>query len=168
MTIKDICNILRDELFNNNYKYGFVINNKKYTPNMTSGFDNEYYNLTMTIYRIQNPLVTIQEKIGTCIDACLVMKYILNEYEISSKIWLLHEKNKNKVHTILTFEAENKIVYLELTPQSNKPNYGKEILFDSIEQLLVKFKNNGIDIENVTDQLIIGEQPLVLINKINR
>lgn len=168
MKINEICNVLRDELFNNDYKYGFVIDNKRYTPNMTGGFDYEYYNLTMTVYRVQNPLLTMQEKIGTCIDACLVMKYILNEYEISSKIWLLHEKKKNKVHTILTFEAENKIVYLELTPQSNKLNYGKEILFDSIEQLLTKFQNGGIDIENVTDQLTIGEQPLVLINKTNR
>lgn len=168
MKINEICNLLRDELLNNDYKYGFVIDNKKYTPNMTGGFDYEYYNLTMTVYRIQNPLLTMQEKIGTCIDACLVMKYILNNYEIYSKIWLLHEKKKNKVHTILTFEAEEKIVYLELTPQSNKKNYGKEILFDSIEQLLTMFQNEGIGIEDITNQLTIGEQPLVLINKTNR
>ena len=168
MKINEICNLLRNELFNNDYKYGFVIDNKRYTPNMTDGFDYEYYNLTMTIYRVQNPLLTMQEKIGTCIDACLVMKYILNNYEISSKIWLLHEKKKNKVHTILTFEAEEKLVYLELTPQSIKQNYGKEIIFDSIEQLLIKFQNDGIDIEDVTNKLTIGEQPLVLINKTNR
>lgn len=166
MTINNICNILKNELFNNNYEYGFVIDNKRYTPTMDCGFDYEYYNLTMTIYRVQNPLLTIKEKIGTCIDACFVMKYILNKYEIDSKIWLLHEKIKNKVHTILTFEAENKIVYLELTPQSNKPNYGKEIIFDNIEQLVTMFQNDGIDIIDVTDQLTIGEQPLVLINKI--
>ena len=89
------------------------------------------------------------------------MKYLV-------KYGCFMKKKKNKVHTILTFEAEKKIVYLELTPQSNKPNYGKEILFDSIDSLLTKFKNNGIDIEDVTDQLTIGEQPLVLINKTNR
>ena len=168
MTINEICNILRDELFNNDYKYGFVVDGKKHTPNMTGGFDNEYYNLTMTIYRIQNPLVTMKEKIGTCIDACLVMKYLLSENNISSKIWLLHNKVKNKVHTILTFEAESKIVYLELTPQSAKHNYGKEILFDSVEDLLIKYHDNGIDIEEVTDKLIVGEQPLVLLNKTNK
>lgn len=134
---------------------------------MSYGFDNEYYNLTMTIYRIQNPLVTMKEKIGTCVDVCLVMKHILSQYNISSKIWLLHHKVKNKVHTILTFEAERKIVYLELTPQSAKHNYGKEIIFDGIENLVIKFQNDGIDIEDVTDQLIVGKQPLVLINKTN-
>ena len=66
----------------------------------------------------------------------------------------------------MSFEAENKIVYLELTPQSNKPNYGKAIIFDNIEQLITMFQNDGIDIIDVTDQLTIGEQPLVLINKI--
>lgn len=76
MTINNICNILKDELFNNNYEYGFVIDNKRYTPTMACGFDYEYYNLTL-------------------------------------------------------------------------------------------FQNNGIDIIDVTDQLTIGEQPLVLINKIN-
>ena len=94
MKINEICNVLRDELFNNDYKYGFVIDNKRYTPNKTGGFDYEYYNLTMTVYRIQNPLITMQEKIGTCIDACLVMKYILKEHEIFSKIWLLYEKKE--------------------------------------------------------------------------
>lgn len=167
MTINEICNILKDELFNNDYKYGFVVDGEKHTPNMTGGFDNEYYNLTLTIYRIQNPLVTMKEKIGTCIDACLLMKYLLKKYDISSKIWLLHNKTTNKVHTILTFEAESKIVYLELTPQSAKPYYGKEILFDSIEDLLTKFCNDGIDIEDVTEEFIVGELPLVLLNKIN-
>ncbi len=168
MTINQICNVLRYELLNNGYKYCFVVDGKKHFPNTTGGFDYEYYNLAMTIYHIQNPLVTMKEKIGTCIDACLVMKHILSEHNLSSKIWLLHEKTKNKVHTILTFEAEEKIVYLELTPQSNKQNYGKEILFDSTEQLSTKFQDEGIDIEDVTDQLTIGEQPLVLINKTKR
>jgi hypothetical protein len=167
MTINEICNVLKDELFNNDYKYGFIVNGEKHTPNMTGGFDNEYYNLSMTIYRIQNPIVTMKEKIGTCIDACLVMKHLLSEHNILSKIWLLYNKMNNKVHTILTFEAESKVVYLELTPQSAKPYYGKEILFDSIEDFLTKYYNDGIDIEDVTEELIVGLQPLVLINKIN-
>ena len=45
MTINEICNMLRTELFNNNYKYGFVVDNHKYTPNMDNGFDSDYYNL---------------------------------------------------------------------------------------------------------------------------
>jgi hypothetical protein len=76
------------------------------------------------------------------------------------------DKIKNKVHTILTFEAESKIVYLELTFESKKNNYGKEIIFDSIENLVIKFQNDGVVIEDVTDKLIVGEPPFVLLNKI--
>ena len=36
-------------------------------------------------------------------------------------------KNTKKVHTILIFEVEDKVVYLELTIQSKNPSYGKEI-----------------------------------------
>jgi hypothetical protein len=119
----------------------------------------------MTVYRIQNPLVTMKEKIGTCIDACMLMRYLLNKCNISNKIWLLHFKNRNKVHTILTFETESKIVYLELTPQSKNPSYGKQKIYDNTLNLLSEFQNEGIDIEDVTEQLVVGEQPLILINK---
>ena len=167
MKTNEICNIIKNDLLNNGYQYGFIVDGKKYTPNMSSGFDSEYYHLTTTIYRVQSPLVTMQEKIGTCIDACLVMKHILTEKNVSSKIWLLYNKSKNKVHTITTFEAEDKIVYLELTPQSNKICYGKEIMFDSIEDFVQAFHNDGITVEEITDELVVGEQPLVLINKTN-
>ena len=165
MTINEICNMLRKELVNNDYKYGFIVDNHKYTPNMDNGFDLQYYNLSMTIYRIQDPLITMKKKIGTCIDACMLMRYLLNKHNVSNQIWLLHFKNTNKVHTILTFEAEQKVVYLELTPQSKTPSYGKEILYDNIEEFISDFENNNIEIMDVTKQLIIGEQPLVLINK---
>ncbi len=161
----EICNVLKTELYNNDYEYGFIVDNHKYTPNMDNGFDSDYYNLSMTIYRIQDPLITIKEKIGTCIDACMLMRYLLNKYNIPNKIWLLYFKNTRKVHTILTFEAEEKIVYLELTPQSKNPAYGKEILYDSFEEFIKAFENNNIEITDVTEQLIVGEQPFVLINK---
>ena len=167
MTINEICDMLRKELFNNDYYYGFIFDNHKYTPDMNNGFDFEFYNLSMTIYRIQNPLITMKEKIGTCIDACMLMRYLLNKCNISNKIWLLHFKNRNKVHTILTFEAESKVIYLELTPQSKNPSYGKEIIYENFNEFILQFVNNEIDIEDITEQLIIGEQPLVLINKTN-
>ena len=168
MTINEICDMLRKELFNNDYNYGFIFDNHKYTPDMNNGFDFKFYNLSMTIYRIQNPIITMKEKIGTCIDVCMLMRYLLNKCNISNKIWLLHFKNRNKVHTILTFEAESKVVYLELTPQSKNPSYGKEIIYENFNEFISQFVNNEIDIEDVTEQLIIGEQPLVLINKTNK
>lgn len=65
MTVVEICNRLRQELFNNGYEYGFYLGGKKYKPDMNKGFDSEYYDLSMTIYRIQEPADTSREKIGT-------------------------------------------------------------------------------------------------------
>lgn len=165
MTIKELCDILKSNLYNNGFEYGFIYNGQKYKPNRNEGFDKEYYHLSNTIYLVQDPKVTLKEKIGTCIDVVLVMKSILDKLSISHKIWLLH--NKNKIHTILTFSAESKIVYLELTPQSSKKWYGQEIVYSNEQALLQEYKNNGYEISDVTDQIIIGEQPLFLLENIN-
>ena len=167
MTIKEICDILRSGLYNNGFEYGFILNGQKYKPNMNDGFDNEYYHLSNTIYLVQEPKVTLKEKIGTCIDVVLVMKSILDKLNVSCKIWLLHNKKKNKMHTILTFSSEDKVVYLELTPQSSKKWYGQEIIYSNEQALLQEHKNNGYDISDVTDLIIIGEQPLFLLENIN-
>lgn len=163
MTIAQVCNLLKAELYENKYDYGFYLNGKKYRPDMNHGFDEEYYALSITIYRVQNPIDTIREKIGTCIDAVVVMKTILDNHSIPCKIWLLHHKTKNSVHTILTFEAENKIVYLELTPQSNKPWYGQEIIYESEHDLIKEYQGNNYDILNVTNDIIIGTSPDFLL-----
>ena len=134
---------------------------------MGSGFDKEYYHLSNTIYRVQEPQVTLREKIGTCIDAVVVMKSILDMLNVSCKIWLLYNKKKNKMHTILTFSAEDKIVYLELTPRSSPKRYGQEIIYSNEQELLQEYKNNGYDISDVTDLVIIGKQPLFLLDRIN-
>lgn len=164
MTIKEICDILKSYLYNSDFEYGFVLNGQKYKPNMNAGFDKEYYHLLKTVYLVQDPTVTQKEKIGTCVDAVLVMKYILDEINVSCKIWLLHNKKKNKVHTILTFSAEDKIVYLELTPQSSKKWYGQEITYSNEQALLQEYRNNGYEISDVTNSVIIGEQPLFLLD----
>lgn len=39
MTNRKICNMLRAELYNNGFEYGFVLNGQKYKPNMNDGFD---------------------------------------------------------------------------------------------------------------------------------
>jgi len=166
MTIKEICDILRVELYNNGFEYGFILNGQKYKPNMEDGFDNEYFHLANTISLVQEPSVTRKEKIGTCVDTVVVMKSLLDNLNIPSKIWLLYNKKKNKVHTILTFEAENKIVYLELTPQSSKAWYGKEIIYSSEQELLQEYENNGYDISDVTDLITVGQRPYFLLNKL--
>ncbi len=167
MTVNEICDILRKELYQNDYKYGFVLDGKKYRPNIEVGFDEEYYRLSNTIYLVQDPIITIKEKTGTCIDAVLVMRFILDKYNISNKIWLLNNKQKNKFHTVLTFAAENKTVYLELTPQFSKPWYGKEIVFNNEQDFLQEYINGGWDVSEVTASIVVGQQPLFLLEKLN-
>ena len=159
MTIVEICDMLRAKLFNNDYEYGFVVNGQKYKPNMENGFDKGYYHLSETIYCVQDPITTMKEKIGTCVDAVLVMQWLLDKHNIPNKIWLLHNKQKNKVHTILTFDAENKTIYLEMTPQSSKAWYGKEIIYSNEQEFLREYENNGYDVSDVTNSIVIGQQP---------
>ena len=166
MTIKEICNILKSNLYNNGFEYGFIVDGRKYKPNMKNGFDNDYYHLSITIYTVQDPSITLKEKIGTCVDAVLAMKSILDSLNVSSKIWLLYNKKKNKVHTILTFEAENKIIYLELTPQSSKTWYGQEIVYRSEQEFLSTYENYDYDISDVTNMIVVGQRPYFLLNKL--
>ncbi len=167
MTIKEICDILKAELYNKGFEYGFFLNGQKYKPDIKNGFDNDYYHLAKTISLVQEPSVTLKEKIGTCVDTVIVMKSILDKLNIPSKIWLLYNKQKNKVHTILTFEAENKIVYLELTPQSSKSWYGQEIIYSSEQAFLHEYESNGYDISDISTMLIVGQRPYALLNKLN-
>ena len=166
MKIAEISDILRQELYQSGYRYGFYYDGRKYVPDFSNGFDAEFFNLQKAIYRIQNPRDTMKEKIGTCVDAVLVMRWLLNKHNIPSKIWLLYNKQKNKVHTILTFEAENKIVYLELTPQSSKAWYGKEIIYSNEQEFLSEYEKNDYDVSDVTDSIVIGQQPEFLLAKL--
>ena len=166
MTIKEICNILKSQLYNNGFEYGFIVDGRKYKPNMKNGFDDDYYHLSLTVYTVQDPSVTLKEKIGTCVDAVLVMKSILDSLNVSSKIWLLYNRKKNKAHTILTFEAESKITYLELTPQSSNPWYGQEIVYPSEQEFLLTYENSDYDISDVTNMIVVGQRPYFLLNKL--
>lgn len=159
MEIKRICDLLRNELYNNNFEYGFYLEGKKYKPNMNNGFDKEFFNLLLTKYKVQNPIDTMREKIGTCNDVVLVMKKILDEEKINNKIWLLHNTEKNKVHTILTFKVCEKIVYLELTPQSNKSNYATEIIYNTEYEFINYFEKQGFEVIDITNDIIPGEYP---------
>ena len=163
MTIAEICNMLRNELLNNGYEYGFYLDGRKYKPDFSQVCDCEYSRLANTIYRIQPPLVTMREKIGTCLETVLVMHQLLEEQGISSKIWLLYSREKNRPHTILTFEADERIVYLELTPQSAKPCYGREIVFSDEQEFLAEFDRSGSDVYDVTDMIAVGQSPAALL-----
>lgn len=166
MKIVEICDALRAELMNNGYQYGFIVDGQIYKPNMAGGFDATFYHLANTISRVQDPAFTRSEKVGTCIDAVLVMQQMLNECNVPSKIWLLYQKEKNKVHTVLTFAAEGKTVYLELTPQSSKPWYGQEIVYENEQAFLQAQQNNGNEVTDVTEKVIVGERPHFLLEKL--
>ncbi len=165
-SITRLCDILRKELMNNGYEYGFTLDGKKYKPDMSKGFDEEYYNLTKTIYVVQEPLVTMQEKVATCVDAVVVMKYLLDMQKVPSKIWMLYNPKKNKVHTVLTFVTEGMLVYLELTPQSSKECYGKELVYADECEFLQDFEQKGYEVSDVTERVFVGERPMFLLEKL--
>ncbi|MBE6753502.1 MAG: hypothetical protein E7559_04000 [Ruminococcaceae bacterium] len=166
MTVIQITTLLKDKLYQQGFEYGFYLNGQKYRPDMSGGFDRRYYHLSRTIYIVQSPADTEREKIGTCIDTVVLMKSLLNGIAVPCKIWLLHEKARNKMHTILTFSAEGKTVYLELTPQSNKPWYGKEILYGSESELIAEYQGKGCDVIDVTEEIVIGEPPRFLLSRL--
>ncbi len=52
MQIKEACELLKRELLNNGYEYGFYRDGKMHRPDMTSGFDKDYHHSLLTEYRI--------------------------------------------------------------------------------------------------------------------
>ena len=165
MLLQEACELLKKELLDNGYEYGFFLNGTSYRPDMTKGFDKEFFERLLTEYRIQSPEDTKKAKVGTCNDAVVLMKSILDKHHVPSKIWLLHDFKNSKFHTILTFCLESKTVYLELTPQSGKPWYGKEIIFDSEQSFVNEYKKNDCDVIDVTDDVIIGKAPDFLLSR---
>ena len=159
MLIPEACELLKKELLNNGFEYGFYLNGTSYRPDITNGFDEEFFERLLTEYRIQSPEDTMKSKVGTCNDAVVLIKSILDKHNVPSKIWLLHDIPNSKFHTVLTFYLDNKTVYLELTPQSNKAWYGKEIIFDSEQSFMNEYKKNDCDVIDVTDYVIIGKAP---------
>ena len=167
MLIQEACALLKKELLNNGYEYGFYLNGTTYKPDRTKGFDKAFFERLLTEYRIQSPEDTMLAKVGTCHDAVVLMRHILNSHGIPSKIWLLHDTRRGRFHTVLTFDLEGKTVYLELTPQSAKPWYGKEIIFDSKQSFVDKYKQNDCDVIDVTDRVFIGKAPDFLLSRID-
>ena len=165
--IQRICKLLKDELLDNGYEYGFYLNGKTYKPDMSKGFDEGFFNRLLSEYRIQNPQDTKREKVGTCHDIVVLMKAILDEQSIPSKIWLIHNRQCGRFHMVLTFCLDNKTVYLELTPQSSKPWYGKEIVYDNEQGFITELSKDGSEVIEITDSVIVGEAPDFVLSRMN-
>ena len=167
MTIKEACDLLKDELLDNGYEYGFCLNGVTYKPDFSKGFDEDFFNRLLKDYRIQDPQDTRRAKAGTCHDAVVLMRSILDEYSVPSKIWLLHDRKNGKFHTILTFYLEEKVIYLELTPQSGNPWYDKELVFDSEQSFMDGYIKDGYEVIDVTDSVVIGEAPDFVLSRMD-
>ena len=165
MTIKEACDLLNEELLDNGYEYGFYLNGVTYKPDFSKGFDNAFFELLLNEYRVQDPRDTKQAKVGTCHDAVVLMKSILDEYSVPSKIWLLHDLKNEKFHTVLTFYLEEKVIYLELTPQFGKPWYGKEIVFESEQSFIDEYTKDENEVIDVTASVLIGEKPEFVLSR---
>lgn len=64
-TIQGLCDQLKEELLNTGYEYGFFLNGKTYKPDIDSGFDKEFNNSLVKLSRVQDPIDTVREKVGT-------------------------------------------------------------------------------------------------------
>jgi len=166
--IQRICKLLKDELLDNGYEYGFYLNGKTYKPDTSNGFDEEFFGRLLSEYRIQDPNDTKRAKVGTCNDVVVLMKSILDEQDVPSKIWLLHDGQHGKFHTVLTFCVEDKTVYLELTPQSAKPWYGKEKVFDDEQGFISEYGKDGCEVIEITDSVVIGEAPEFILSRMGQ
>ena len=80
----------------------------------------------------------------------------------------MHDRKSEKFHTVLTFYLEDKVVYLELTPQSGKPWYGKEMVFESEQSFIDGYKKDGYEVIDITDSVIIGEAPDFVLSRMDQ
>ena len=162
MTIAELCGLLKAELLDNGYAYGFYAEGRRFQPRRDGGFDREYYDCSLTLYRVQDPAVTRREKLATCVDAVALMRALLTERGVPCRIWLLRNPEKGSLHTVLTFKAEGQTVYLELTPQSAKPWYGRELLYPSEDAFLEEWQDAGFILTDVSADIQIGQFPAFL------
>ena len=67
----------------------------------------------------------------------------------------------------MTFYLEEKVIYLELTPQSGNPWYGKELVFDSEQSFMDGYIKDGYEVIDVTDSVVIGEAPDFVLSRMD-
>ena len=157
--IARICDLLRSELYGNGYRYGFCLDGSVVVPDASKGFDEAFGRLLAAQYRIQPPELTRKAKAATCLDAVLVMKDILRENGFDSRIWMVFDRERKKPHAVLTFTADQAAVYLELTPQSGKENYGKELVFEEEEAFIRYWEQKNCLIREITELCVPGRRP---------
>ncbi len=168
MLIREICDLLKREFIDNGYEYGFWLDGRTYRPDPAKGFDEAFYQLLLTVYRVQSPEDTRRERIGTCNDVAVLTKAMLDERGVPSRIWLLHDAQRNRCHTVLTFEAERKTVYLELTPRFAKPWYGKELLYENEQSFLDARRQESCEPIDVTEAVAVGKAPDFILSRLAR
>ena len=164
LEITRICDILRGELYENGYRYGFCLNGRKVVPDTSKGYDADFGRLLGEQYLIQAPETTRKEKVATCLDAVMVMRELLSGNGISSRIWMVFQKEKRKPHSVLSFVIGGVLVYLELTPQSGKKNYAKELLFESESEFIRYWEDMGYTVHEITDVCLPGRKPYFFLD----
>jgi hypothetical protein len=58
----------------------------------------------------------------------------------------------------VTFDSEEKVIYVELTPESSKSWYGQEIIYDNENDFISFFSNQNYEVTDVTEKIVIGDQ----------
>ena len=67
----------------------------------------------------------------------------------------------------MTFYIENKTIYLELTPQSTKPWFGEEIVFDNEQSFISEYRKDGCEVIEITHDVVIGEAPYFVLSRMD-
>ena len=77
MTIKKICDILRAELYNKGFEYGFILNGQKYKPDIIKGNYSEIYALYNPAYKVSGVDAEgeLDEKTISEVSSSLAKKY---------------------------------------------------------------------------------------------
>lgn len=63
------------------------------------------------------------------------------------------------------FELEHTDFPTKATPQSTKPWYGKEIVFDNDQSFISEYGKDGCEVIEITDSVVIGEKPEFILSR---
>jgi hypothetical protein len=55
-----------------------------------------------------------------------------------------------------------------LTPQSAKPWYGKELVFDNEQSFISEYGKDGCEVIEITDSVVIGEAPEFILSRMDQ
>lgn len=162
MTIQEARDLLKGELPDSGYEYGFYLNGAKHRPDPARGFGVGFQRALLTDYRIQNPADPQREKIGTCSDVTLLMKILPASRDVPGKIWLPDYARGKKFHAILTFETEARVVYLELPPNPESPGMER----NCSTQAKPGYRKADCKLTDITDSVRAGSAPEFILSRI--